>query len=74
MSTARKRAAQAISAQYVVVQTSPAMGRPIDPAFDLRELLISFGDWGYVALYHHDKAMDAILILAFRHQREAGYG
>jgi hypothetical protein len=39
----------------------------------LRELVIGFGDSGLVALYHHDPAADAVYVLAFRHQKEAGY-
>lgn len=40
---------------------------------ELRELVIAFGDSGYVALYRHEPAVDAVYILAFRHQKEAGY-
>lgn len=36
-----------------------------------RELLIGFGDSGYVALYRHEG--DIITVLALRHQKEAGY-
>jgi mRNA-degrading endonuclease RelE of RelBE toxin-antitoxin system len=39
----------------------------------LRELPISYGDAGYVALYRFDPDTDAVYVLAFRHQREAGY-
>lgn len=38
-----------------------------------RELIIGFGDSGYVALYRFVREDDAVYILAFRHQREAGY-
>lgn len=38
-----------------------------------RELVISRGRSGYVALYHYDEARDDVLVLAIRHQREAGY-
>ena len=50
----------------------PQVGRPVEnmePEF--REWLISFGDSGYVALYHFN-GEDAVL-LAVRHKREAGY-
>jgi hypothetical protein len=40
---------------------------------ELRELLIAFGNSGYVALYRHELADNAVYILAFRHQKEAGY-
>lgn len=49
----------------------PLIGRPIDDC--LRELVISRGKSGYVALYSFEMPEDAILILAIRHQREAGY-
>lgn len=39
----------------------------------LRELVISRGRSGYVALYSFESLHDAVLILAIRHQREAGY-
>jgi ParE toxin of type II toxin-antitoxin system, parDE len=39
----------------------------------LRELVIAFGNFGYVALYRHELAQDAVYVLAFRHQKEAGY-
>lgn len=70
---AARRAGQAISHRLAVLQTNPAIGRPfeLDPA--LRELVISFGDSGYVALYRLEPADDAVYVLAFRHQREAGY-
>lgn len=40
---------------------------------ELRELVIAFGDSGYVALYRNESADDAVYVLAFRHQKEAGY-
>lgn len=47
------------------------MGGPVEPG--LRELAISRGHTGYMALYSFEQAHDAVLILAIRHQREAGY-
>ena len=49
----------------------PLIGRSIEHG--LRELVISRGRTGYIALYRFREAEDAILILAIRHQREAGY-
>ena len=40
---------------------------------ELRELVISFGDSGYVALYRYEPTAEAVHVLAFRHQKEAGY-
>jgi plasmid stabilization system protein ParE len=49
----------------------PLIGRPIEHG--LRELVISRGRTGYVALYSFEEDQDAVLVLAIRHQREAGY-
>ncbi|MDK9703847.1 MAG: type II toxin-antitoxin system RelE/ParE family toxin [Sulfuritalea sp.] len=49
----------------------PLIGRPVEHG--LRELVISRGRTGYVALYSFENDSDAVLILAIRHQREAGY-
>ncbi len=56
-----------------MIQTSANIGRPLPDQPDLRELVIPFGDSGYVALYRHQPAADAVYLLAFRHQKEAGY-
>lgn len=70
---AAKRAAQAIEQQFRLLKTSPDVGRPLSELPELRELMIAFGDSGYVALYRHHAADDAVYVLAFRHQKEAGY-
>jgi plasmid stabilization system protein ParE len=70
---AARRAAQAIERQLLLLETAPDIGRPFPEMPELRELVIPFGDSGYVALYRHEAADDAVYILAFRHQREAGY-
>jgi addiction module RelE/StbE family toxin len=54
-----------------LLQRHPLIGRPVEHG--LRELLISRGRSGYVALYSIEEAQNAILILSIRHQREAGY-
>lgn len=40
---------------------------------EFRELLIGFGDSGYVLLYRFEPQEDVVYVLAFRHQKEAGY-
>jgi plasmid stabilization system protein ParE len=70
---AAKRAGQAIERQFLLLETDPDIGRPFPEMPELRELVIAFGDSGYVALYHHEPAADAVYVLAFRHQKEAGY-
>ena len=62
-----------IQQQFLLLETTPDIGRPFPEMPELRELIIDFGDSGYVALYRHEPADDIIYILAFRHQKEAGY-
>ncbi len=54
-----------------ILERHPLVGRPCEEG--LRELMISYGKGGYVALYSHERRRDVVLILALRHQREAGY-
>ena len=67
------RAARAISTSFEQLESLPEIGRPLPNNAFLRELIINFGDSGYVALYRYDREQDAVFILAFRHQKEAGY-
>jgi len=70
---AARRAADAISAHFLTLETVPDIGRPVPEVPGLRELIIPFGESGYVALYRFEPDVDSVIILAFRHQREAGY-
>jgi plasmid stabilization system protein ParE len=70
---AARRAAQAIARQFALLETHPAIGRPFSESPELRELIIAFGDSGYVALYRYEPADDRVYVLAFRHHRDAGY-
>jgi len=54
-----------------ILTRHPLIGRCVDA--EVRELIISRGQTGHVALYSVEPAQDAVLILALRHQREAGY-
>ena len=54
-----------------ILERHPLIGRPVRGG--LRELVISHGRAGYVALYRASAAADRVEILAIRHQREAGY-
>ncbi len=53
-----------------VLANHPLIGRSAEAG--LRELIISRGRSGYVALYSDEPAQDCVLILAVRHQRETG--
>ena len=54
-----------------ILERHPFVGRPCEEG--LRELLISYGKSGYVALYSYEQRQDVVLVLAIHHQREAGY-
>ncbi len=54
-----------------ILKQHPLIGREAEAG--LRELVISRGRSGYVALYRFDVATDTALVLAIRHQREGGY-
>jgi toxin ParE1/3/4 len=49
----------------------PLLGREAEDG--RRELILSRGKFGYVAKYRWVAAEDVVLILAVRHQLEAGY-
>ena len=54
-----------------ILRSHAEIGRPVREG--LRELVISRGRTGYLALYIYDAEVDLITVLAVRHQREAGY-
>jgi plasmid stabilization system protein ParE len=68
---AQLEALDLIDEAITVLARHPLIGRPAE--HDMRELVISQGRTGYVALYSHEVESDAVLILAVRHQREAGF-
>jgi plasmid stabilization system protein ParE len=52
-----------------ILKLHPRIGRANGRA---RELVISRGKTGYVALYRYDEVHDGVTVLAIRHQREVG--
>lgn len=54
-----------------VLERHPHIGRPAES--NLRELVISHGKTGYVALYEFVESEDVVLVLAIRHQREMDF-
>lgn len=69
---AARRAVKAIRTGVKVLAYQPQIGRPVDGMeTEFREWLIDFGNSGYVALYHFDG--EQVVMLAVRHQKEAGY-
>lgn len=64
-------AARAIREAVDILAKHPLVGRRISG--ELRELVISYGNTGYVALYRFLPRQDVVRILAVRHQRELDY-
>jgi plasmid stabilization system protein ParE len=56
---------------FELLADHPLLGRSAEAG--RRELILSRGRYGYVAKYRWLPAEDIILILAVRHQLEAGY-
>lgn len=54
-----------------ILEQHPRIGRPLE--FALRELVISRGKTGYLALYEYDEPCDLVIVLAVRHQPEQDY-
>lgn len=63
----------AIRTALEMLALHPEIGRPIGGASTLRELIISSGKTGYVALYEFSDGEGLVRVVAVRHQREAGY-
>lgn len=54
-----------------ILAQHPLIGRATSTG--LRELVISRGRSGYLALYDFNPVTDTVYIIGIRHQREAGY-
>ncbi len=69
---ASQKAAATIIQSVQILKQHPQLGRPVeDMEPEYREFIIGFGHYGYVALYRLDG--NAVIVLAIRHQLEAGY-
>jgi addiction module RelE/StbE family toxin len=64
-------AVAAIQSAVENLAAHPLVGRRLEG--ELRELIISYGHSGYVALYRFVIASDEVRVLAIRHQREMGF-
>lgn len=68
---AAQNAVVAIQSAVDNLAAHPLVGRRLEG--ELRELIISYGHSGYVALYRFVVSSDEVRILAIRHQREIGF-
>jgi plasmid stabilization system protein ParE len=64
-------AAGAICSAVETLAAHPLLGRRVHG--DIRELVISFGQTGYIALYRFVVLRNEVRVLAIRHQREIGF-
>lgn len=64
-------AARAIRSAVESLAEHPLLGRRVHG--DIRELVISIGQTGYIALYRFVVPQDEVRVLAIRHQREIGF-
>ena len=69
--TVALNAASAIQSAVSTLAAHPLIGRRVEG--EIRELVISFGKSGYVALYRFVPHLEAVRVLAIRHQRELDY-
>lgn len=64
-------AADAVQSAVDNLAAHPLVGGRVEA--DIRELVISFGATGYIALYRFVVQQDEVRLLALRLQREIGY-
>jgi plasmid stabilization system protein ParE len=64
-------ALMAIQSAVDTLAAHPLIGHRVEG--ELRELVISYGQTGYVALYRYLIGRDEVRILAIRHHRELGF-
>lgn len=62
-----------IERAVAVLDEHPLVGRLARGERSLRELIISVGKSGYVALYEFDEVDWLVRVVGVRHQREAGF-
>jgi plasmid stabilization system protein ParE len=69
--SAAGRASEVIKKSVHILADHPGIGRAVvDMSEEYRELLIPFGDSGYVVRYRIEQ--NEVIVLAIRHQKEAG--
>lgn len=69
--TEAERTVELIIQAISILEHHPLIGRPVNGP--LRELVISRGRSGYLAMYSLERNESIALVLRIRHQMEAGY-
>jgi addiction module RelE/StbE family toxin len=64
---------QIVRSPVEILDDHPEMGRLARRGSTLRELVISQGKTGYIALYEYSPLEKLVRVVAIRHQREVGY-
>ncbi len=62
-----------IRSAVLLLEEHPEIGRAAGRGSMLRELVISHGKSGYVALYEYSPVEALVRVVAVKHQREVGY-
>ena len=64
---------EAVRSAVAILDAHPEIGQPAGRGSTLRELVISHGKTGYIALYEYSPVEMLVRVVAIRHQREVGY-
>jgi plasmid stabilization system protein ParE len=68
-----KEAIKTIKQGLHYLKKMPLMGRILEENKSLNELIIKYGNSGYIVLYHYNEIIDQVVILAIKHQKELDY-
>ena len=64
---------EAVRSAVAILDAHPEIGQPAGRGSTLRELVISHGKTGYIALYEYSPIENLVRVVTVRHQREVGY-
>jgi plasmid stabilization system protein ParE len=64
---------EVVHSAVAMLDAHPEIGQPAGRGSTLRELVISHGKTGYIALYEYSPIEKLVRVVAIRHQREVGY-
>lgn len=64
---------EVVRSAVAILDAHPEIGQPAGRGTTLRELVISHGKTGYIALYEYSPIEKLVRVVVIRHQREVGY-